>query len=61
MGAITTKDGARIHYDGCGSGQPLVLHGDGDPIVPIHPGGAHGMCTTQKDEVDADLLAFLRG
>lgn len=29
--------------------------------LKVYPGGAHGMCTTQKDEVDADLLAFLRG
>jgi len=28
--------------------------------LKIYKGGAHGMCTTQKDEVNADLLAFLR-
>ena len=24
-------------------------------------GGSHGMCTTQKDEVNADLSAFIKG
>jgi non-heme chloroperoxidase len=28
--------------------------------LKIYKGGAHGMCTTQKDEVNADLLAFFR-
>ncbi len=28
--------------------------------LKIYPGGAHGMCSTQKDEVNADLLAFLK-
>jgi non-heme chloroperoxidase len=26
----------------------------------IYAGGAHGICTTEKDQVNADLLAFLR-
>jgi len=26
----------------------------------ITPGGPHGVCTTRKDEVNADLLAFLK-
>ncbi|WP_428561318.1 MAG: alpha/beta fold hydrolase [Solidesulfovibrio sp. DCME] len=25
-----------------------------------YPGGAHGMCTTEKDKVNADLLEFIR-
>ena len=25
----------------------------------IYQGGAHGMCSTQKDDVNADLLAFI--
>jgi non-heme chloroperoxidase len=28
--------------------------------LKIYAGGPHGMCTTRKDEVNADLLAFLR-
>jgi non-heme chloroperoxidase len=27
----------------------------------IYKGGSHGMCTTRKDEVNADLLAFIKG
>jgi non-heme chloroperoxidase len=27
----------------------------------IYPGGSHGMCTIEKDKVNADLLAFIRG
>jgi non-heme chloroperoxidase len=26
--------------------------------LKVYPGGAHGMCTTQKDQVNEDLLAF---
>jgi non-heme chloroperoxidase len=29
--------------------------------LKIYKGGAHGMCTTQKDEINVDLLAFLKG
>jgi non-heme chloroperoxidase len=54
----------------------LILHGDGDQIVPIadsalitakivknatlkvYPGLPHGMCSTNKDQINADLLAF---
>jgi non-heme chloroperoxidase len=28
--------------------------------LKIYPGGPHGMCTTEKDKVNADLLAFIR-
>ena len=28
--------------------------------LKIYPGGAHGMCSTQKDDVNRDLLAFIR-
>jgi non-heme chloroperoxidase len=30
-------------------------------VLKVYKGGAHGMCTTQKDEVNADLLAFIKG
>ncbi|WP_112662396.1 alpha/beta fold hydrolase [Microvirga flavescens] len=29
--------------------------------LKIYKGGSHGMCTTQKDDVNADLLAFIKG
>ena len=28
--------------------------------LKIYKGGAHGMCTTQKDEVNKDLLEFIK-
>jgi non-heme chloroperoxidase len=55
----------------------LILHGDGDQILPIgasamlsskiikhaqlkvYKGAPHGMCTTLKDKVNADLLEFI--
>lgn len=56
----------------------LIIHGDGDTIVPIaasglasskiiknatlkvYPGAPHGLTITQKDKVNADMLAFLK-
>jgi non-heme chloroperoxidase len=29
--------------------------------LKVYKGGAHGMCTTQKDEINEDLLAFIKG
>ena len=29
--------------------------------LKIYPGAPHGMCTTLKNEVNADLLAFIQG
>jgi non-heme chloroperoxidase len=29
--------------------------------LKVYKGGSHGMCTTRKDEVNADLLAFIKG
>jgi non-heme chloroperoxidase len=28
--------------------------------LKVYKGGAHGMCTTEKDEVNSDLLAFIK-
>ena len=30
-------------------------------VLKEYPGGAHGMCTTEKDKVNADILAFIQG
>jgi non-heme chloroperoxidase len=27
----------------------------------VYPGAPHGLCSTLKDQVNADLLAFIRG
>ncbi|MEJ0019629.1 MAG: alpha/beta hydrolase [Acetobacteraceae bacterium] len=29
--------------------------------LKVYPGAPHGMCTTEKDKVNADLLAFIKG
>lgn len=29
--------------------------------LKVYPGAPHGMCSTLKDKVNADLLAFIRG
>ena len=29
--------------------------------LKVYPGAPHGMCTTLKNEVNADLLAFIQG
>ena len=29
--------------------------------LKIYKGASHGMCTTQKDQVNEDLLAFIKG
>lgn len=28
--------------------------------LKVYPGSSHGMCSTQKDQVKADLLAFCK-
>jgi non-heme chloroperoxidase len=32
-----------------------------DATLKVYAGGPHGMCTTRKDEVNADLMAFIQG
>ena len=29
--------------------------------LKVYQGVPHGMCTTQKDQINADLLAFIQG
>ena len=45
---VPIDDAARL-------GVELVKHG----TLKVYPGGSHGMCVTEADKVNADLLAFL--
>ena len=29
--------------------------------LKVYPGAPHGMCSTHKDQVNAELLAFIKG
>jgi non-heme chloroperoxidase len=29
--------------------------------LKVYPGAPHGLCSTMKDKVNADLLAFIKG
>jgi non-heme chloroperoxidase len=31
-----------------------------DSRLKVYPGAPHGMCSTHKDQVNTDLLAFLK-
>jgi hypothetical protein len=55
MGYVTTKDGTEIFYKDWGTGE-LLKHG----TLKSYPGLPHGMPTTHADQINADLLAFIR-
>jgi len=58
LSTITTPDGTQIYYNDWSTGQPVVFS-HGWPLSPDE-GATHGMCTTLKDQVNEDLLAFLK-
>ncbi len=44
--------------DDAGRRQAELVRG---AILKVYPGAPHGMCSTEKDKVNADLLAFIKG
>jgi pimeloyl-ACP methyl ester carboxylesterase len=65
VGTITTKDGMQIYYKDWGSGQPVMFSHGWPKMIPgaalkVYPGAPHGLCSTLKDQVNAELLAFFK-
>jgi hypothetical protein len=70
MPAIETHDGTEIYYKGLGRRSARHVQsrmaadggrmGCADPTLKVYPGLSHGMCTVNADQINADLLAFLK-
>ena len=56
MSTITTKDGPQSITRTGGADSKLVKNG----TLKVYKGAPHGMCTTHKDQVNADLHAFFK-
>jgi pimeloyl-ACP methyl ester carboxylesterase len=57
MTMIKTSDGTEIYYKDWGEG-PVVTFSHGWPLN--YPGAPHGLTATHQDQLNRDLLAFIK-
>ncbi|MCE0800095.1 alpha/beta hydrolase [Buttiauxella sp. S04-F03] len=55
---IHGDDDQIVPFETCGKVTAATLP---DATFKVYEGGSHGICTTEKDRVNDDLLAFLKG
>ena len=55
---IHGDDDQIVPFETCGKVTAATLP---DATFKVYEGGSHGICTTEKDRINADLLAFLKG
>ncbi|WP_435954650.1 alpha/beta fold hydrolase [Dryocola sp. BD626] len=55
---IHGDDDQIVPFETCGKVTAEILP---NAQLKVYPGGSHGICTTEKDQINADLLAFLKG
>ena len=62
MSAITMKDGTQTYDQIVPIGASAMLSARiiKGAILKIYRGLPHGMCSTDKDRINADLLAFIK-
>ncbi|HEY3589128.1 MAG TPA: alpha/beta hydrolase [Buttiauxella sp.] len=53
---IHGDDDQIVPFETCGKVTAATLP---DAVFKVYEGGSHGICTTEKDRVNADLLAFI--
>lgn len=54
---IHGDDDQIVPFETCGKVAAEMLP---DAQLKVYPGGSHGICTTHKDQINADLLAFIQ-
>jgi non-heme chloroperoxidase len=54
---IHGDDDQIVPFETCGKATASLLP---DAQLKVYEGGSHGICTTEKDRINADLLAFLQ-
>jgi non-heme chloroperoxidase len=55
---IHGDDDQIVPFETCGKVAAQMLP---DAELKVYQGGSHGICTTEKDRINQDLLAFLKG